>query len=80
MLFFPFSFLKEHSKLGIRAVIIAPTRELVKQIHSFCIKLTEDTGLKTLIIEDVNSAKEKPKKINKHGKCVEKSNFISKNA
>lgn len=67
---FLFSIFKEPSKLGIRAVIIAPTRELVKQIYSFCIKLTEGTNLKTLIIEDVNSAKEKPKKLNKHGMCI----------
>lgn len=48
-------------------MIIAPTRELVKQIYSVCLKLTEGTGLKTLIIENVNAAKKKPNKLRKHG-------------
>ncbi|XP_042910700.1 probable ATP-dependent RNA helicase DDX52 [Parasteatoda tepidariorum] len=68
--------LKGPVKGGIRAVVLAPTRELAKQIHSFCIKLSEGTGLRSLIIEDVNSVKERPKYLKKHDILISTPNRL----
>ncbi|KFM71603.1 putative ATP-dependent RNA helicase DDX52, partial [Stegodyphus mimosarum] len=68
--------LKGPEKGGIRAVIIAPTRELVKQIYSFCVQLADSTNLRTLIIEDVNSAKKKPKFLKKHDILISTPNRL----
>lgn len=68
--------LKETSKSGIQAVIIAPTRELVKQIHSFCVQLSQGTDLKTLIIENVNAVKGKPNRMKKYDILISTPNRL----
>ncbi|GIZ02327.1 RNA helicase [Caerostris extrusa] len=57
-------------------VIVAPTRELMKQIHSFCLKLSEGTGLRTLIIENTNNVKDRPKFLKKHDILISTPNRL----
>lgn len=49
--------LKAPKKLGFRALVLAPTRELAQQIYRECIRLSEKTALKIHIISKVNQAK-----------------------
>ncbi|XP_076033703.1 DExD-box helicase 52 isoform X2 [Oratosquilla oratoria] len=51
--------LKGPQKKGFRAVVVSPTRELAKQIHRECTRLSEGLGLRVHIINNVNKAKEK---------------------
>jgi ATP-dependent RNA helicase DDX52/ROK1 len=51
--------LKRPQKLGFRAIILAPTRELAKQIHRECLWISEGTGLRVHIIKNVNLAQKK---------------------
>ena len=51
--------LKVPKKVGFRALILAPTRELAQQIYRECIRLSEKTALKIHIISKVNQAKQK---------------------
>ncbi|XP_054721162.1 probable ATP-dependent RNA helicase DDX52 [Uloborus diversus] len=68
--------LKGPEKGGLRAVVIAPTRELAKQIHSFAVRLSEGTELRTLIIDDVNATKENPKIFKKHDILISTPNRL----
>ncbi|GFS70666.1 probable ATP-dependent RNA helicase DDX52 [Nephila pilipes] len=68
--------LKAHEKGGFRAVIIAPTRELVKQIHTFCLKLSEGTSLRSFIIENVKDVKERPKFFQEHDILISTPNRL----
>uniref|UniRef100_A0A1I8MKR7 Probable ATP-dependent RNA helicase DDX52 n=1 Tax=Musca domestica TaxID=7370 RepID=A0A1I8MKR7_MUSDO len=51
--------LKAPKKLGFRAIILAPTRELAQQIYRECVRVCEKTALKIHIISKVNQAKQK---------------------
>lgn len=51
--------LKSPKKVGFRAMVLAPTRELAQQIYRECIRLSEKTALKVHIISKVNQAKQK---------------------
>ncbi|KAM7348044.1 DExD-box helicase 52 [Cochliomyia hominivorax] len=51
--------LKGPKKVGFRALVLAPTRELAQQIYRECIRLSEKTALKIHIISKVNQAKMK---------------------
>ncbi|XP_037827303.1 probable ATP-dependent RNA helicase DDX52 isoform X2 [Lucilia sericata] len=51
--------LKAPKKVGFRALVLAPTRELAQQIYRECIRLSEKTALKIHIISKVNQAKAK---------------------
>lgn len=51
--------LKAPKKVGYRALVLAPTRELAQQIYRECIRLSEKTALKIHIISKVNQAKQK---------------------
>lgn len=51
--------LRRPQKVGFRAVILAPTRELAKQIHRECLWISYGTGLRVHIIKNVNLAKKK---------------------
>ncbi|KAK7069336.1 DEAD (Asp-Glu-Ala-Asp) box polypeptide 52 [Halocaridina rubra] len=44
-------------KKGFRFVVLAPTRELAKQTHRECIRLSEGIGLRCHIISNVNRAR-----------------------
>ncbi|GFR18596.1 probable ATP-dependent RNA helicase DDX52 [Trichonephila clavata] len=68
--------LKAHEGGGLRAVIIAPTRELVKQIHSFCLKLSEGTSLKSVTIENVKDVEKNPKFLEKHDILISTPNRL----
>ena len=46
-------------KQGFRAVILAPTRELAKQIHRECLWISNGTGLRVHIIKNVDLAQKK---------------------
>ena len=46
-------------KVGFRAIILAPTRELAQQIYRECIRLSEGTALKVHIISKVNQSEQK---------------------
>ena len=48
--------LREHRPGGHRAVIVAPTRELAKQIHREATRLSECRGLKVLVLDQSNKA------------------------
>lgn len=50
--------LKQHSEKGFRALVLAPTRELAKQICRDFQRLSEGTGLLLHYIEKVNSENE----------------------
>uniref|UniRef100_A0A1A9X027 Probable ATP-dependent RNA helicase DDX52 n=1 Tax=Glossina brevipalpis TaxID=37001 RepID=A0A1A9X027_9MUSC len=52
--------LKVPKKVGFRALILAPTRELAQQIYRECVRLSEKTSLKIYIIGKLNQAKQKP--------------------
>ncbi|XP_013098633.2 DEAD box protein 52 homolog [Stomoxys calcitrans] len=49
--------LKAPKKVGFRAMILAPTRELAQQIYRECVRVSEKTALKIHIISKVNQAK-----------------------
>ncbi|KAH8270628.1 hypothetical protein KR018_012547, partial [Drosophila ironensis] len=51
--------LRAHKTIGLRALVLAPTRELAQQIHRECAELTRETGLRTLFIGKVSEAKQK---------------------
>ncbi|XP_065363431.1 probable ATP-dependent RNA helicase DDX52 [Calliphora vicina] len=51
--------LKAPKKVGFRALVLAPTRELAQQIYRECIRMSEKTALKIHIISKVNQAKAK---------------------
>ncbi|XP_046386753.1 probable ATP-dependent RNA helicase DDX52 [Ischnura elegans] len=51
--------LKEPKKLGFRAVIVSPTRELAKQTHRECLRLAEGRSLRIHIISKINQAVKK---------------------
>ncbi|XP_043282729.1 probable ATP-dependent RNA helicase DDX52 [Venturia canescens] len=46
-------------KLGFRAVVISPTRELAKQTYRECVRLSEGRGFKIHIVSKVKQALEK---------------------
>ena len=46
-------------KKGFRAVVVAPTRELAKQIHRECLKLSEGRDLRCHVIDNVSKAVQK---------------------
>ncbi|KAG8223169.1 hypothetical protein J437_LFUL000335 [Ladona fulva] len=48
--------LKGPRKLGFRAVIVSPTRELAKQTHRECLRLAEGQGLRVHIISKISQA------------------------
>ncbi|XP_017010079.2 probable ATP-dependent RNA helicase DDX52 [Drosophila takahashii] len=51
--------LRSHKTSGLRALILAPTRELAQQIYRECAELTRETGLRTHFISKVSEAKQK---------------------
>nr|XP_045588644.1 probable ATP-dependent RNA helicase DDX52 isoform X1 [Procambarus clarkii] len=44
---------------GFRAVVLSPTRELAKQTHRECVRLSEGLGIRAFIISNVSKAVEK---------------------
>ncbi|XP_068142038.1 probable ATP-dependent RNA helicase DDX52 [Drosophila tropicalis] len=50
--------LRSHKTSGIRALVLAPTRELAQQIYRECSELTRETGLRTHFISKVSEAKQ----------------------
>lgn len=48
--------LRTHRTTGLRALVLAPTRELAQQIYRECIELTRSTGLRTHFISKVSEA------------------------
>ncbi|XP_048731800.2 probable ATP-dependent RNA helicase DDX52 [Ostrea edulis] len=54
--------LKEHKKKGYRALILAPTRELAKQIYREFLRLSEGIGLKAHYINKATTEKQLEKK------------------
>ena len=59
-------------KKGFRAVVVAPTRELAKQIHRECLKLSEGRGLRCHVIDNVSKAVQKfgPKSSQRFGNAT----------
>ncbi|XP_039149544.1 probable ATP-dependent RNA helicase DDX52 isoform X4 [Drosophila simulans] len=51
--------LRVHKTTGLRALVLAPTRELAQQIYRECAELTRETGLRTHFISKVSEAKQK---------------------
>ncbi|PSN41807.1 hypothetical protein C0J52_07846 [Blattella germanica] len=51
--------LRRPKKLGFRAVIVSPTRELASQTFRECVRLSEGTGLRCHIISKANQAANK---------------------
>ncbi|XP_037932294.1 probable ATP-dependent RNA helicase DDX52 [Teleopsis dalmanni] len=51
--------LRAPQKVGFRAIVLAPTRELAKQIYRECVRLAEKTALRVHIISKVNQAEQK---------------------
>ncbi|XP_016956291.1 probable ATP-dependent RNA helicase DDX52 [Drosophila biarmipes] len=51
--------LRSHKTSGLRALVLAPTRELAQQIYRECAELTRQTGLRTHFISKVSEAKQK---------------------
>ncbi len=51
--------LQEHRREGFRAVILAPTRELVQQIHREAVKLCGCRGLRVLVLDNASKAAKK---------------------
>ncbi|XP_036671794.3 probable ATP-dependent RNA helicase DDX52 [Drosophila suzukii] len=51
--------LRSHKTSGLRALVLAPTRELAQQIYRECAELTRETGLRTHFISKVSEAKQK---------------------
>ncbi|KAJ9590059.1 hypothetical protein L9F63_016821, partial [Diploptera punctata] len=51
--------LKKPMKLGFRAVIVSPTRELASQTYRECVRLSEGTGLRCHIINKTKQAANK---------------------
>ncbi|KAH8380454.1 hypothetical protein KR009_010751, partial [Drosophila setifemur] len=51
--------LRAHKTSGLRALVLAPTRELAQQIYRECAELTRETGLRTHFISKVSEAKQK---------------------
>ncbi|TDG45613.1 hypothetical protein AWZ03_007983 [Drosophila navojoa] len=50
--------LRCHKTTGLRALVLAPTRELAQQIYRECGELTKGTGLRTHFISKVSEAKQ----------------------
>ncbi|KAH8261223.1 hypothetical protein KR044_005636, partial [Drosophila immigrans] len=50
--------LRSHQTTGLRALVLAPTRELAQQIYRACIELTRSTGLRTHIISKASEAQQ----------------------
>ncbi|XP_030378158.1 probable ATP-dependent RNA helicase DDX52 [Scaptodrosophila lebanonensis] len=49
--------LRTHKTSGLRALVLAPTRELAQQIYRECVELTRETGLRTHFISKVSEAR-----------------------
>ncbi|XP_002135148.1 probable ATP-dependent RNA helicase DDX52 [Drosophila pseudoobscura] len=63
--------LRSHKTTGLRALVLAPTRELAQQIYRECSELTRETGLRTHFISKVSEAKQK------HGaECKQKYDIL----
>ncbi|XP_022218175.2 probable ATP-dependent RNA helicase DDX52 [Drosophila obscura] len=63
--------LRSHKTSGLRALVLAPTRELAQQIYRECSELTRETGLRTHFISKVSEAKQK------HGaECKQKYDIL----
>jgi ATP-dependent RNA helicase DDX52/ROK1 len=45
----PISSMKDETELGVRALVIAPTRELAHQIHNECLKLAQGRKWRTVL-------------------------------
>ncbi|XP_044765428.1 probable ATP-dependent RNA helicase DDX52 [Coccinella septempunctata] len=63
--------LKSHKKVGFRALILCPTRELVKQIKNECVKLSEGRKFRIYTI-----ANKKKAKAQFSSECKEKYDFL----
>ncbi|XP_030566874.1 probable ATP-dependent RNA helicase DDX52 [Drosophila novamexicana] len=50
--------LRSHKTTGLRALVLAPTRELAQQIYRECAELTRGTGLRTHFISKVSEARQ----------------------
>ncbi|XP_062132489.1 DEAD box protein 52 homolog [Drosophila sulfurigaster albostrigata] len=50
--------LRCHQTTGLRALVLAPTRELAQQIYRACMELTRSTGLRAHIISKVSEAQQ----------------------
>ena len=62
--------LKESKSIGFRAIILAPTRELAKQLHRDFLWISDGTGLRIHIINDVEVAAERFSKDSKWKKDI----------
>ena len=74
-------YLNRPKKVGFRAVVVAPTRELSKQIHNECLQLIGDRKIKVHIMLKMEKAIAKfgPQSSHKLGKIVLKLNFENSN-
>lgn len=65
--------LKEPQKVGYRALIIAPTRELANQIHRELFKISAGTKLKINLLTKATAAhkKQTPQSRQKFGKQID---------
>ncbi|CAG0914064.1 unnamed protein product [Notodromas monacha] len=61
--------LKEPSKKGIRALIVAPTRELAAQIHRECVRLSEGTHLRCHQLDHIGKKSSKAVRAVCSSKC-----------
>ncbi|EDV97840.1 probable ATP-dependent RNA helicase DDX52 isoform X2 [Drosophila grimshawi] len=63
--------LRSHKTTGLRALVLAPTRELAQQIYRECGELTRSTGLRTHFISKVSEARQQ------HGpECKQKYDIL----
>ncbi|XP_023167601.2 probable ATP-dependent RNA helicase DDX52 [Drosophila hydei] len=63
--------LRTHKTTGLRALVLAPTRELAQQIYRECGELTRGTGLRTHFISKVSEARQQ------HGpECKQKYDIL----
>lgn len=51
--------LKRPRNKGFRAVVVSPTRELATQTYRECMRFSEGTGLRIIIVTKINQAKDK---------------------
>ncbi|KAJ3575900.1 hypothetical protein NP233_g782 [Leucocoprinus birnbaumii] len=52
----PISSMKDASELGVRALVIAPTRELAHQIHNECLKLAQGRKWRTVLFSKATAS------------------------